>query len=176
MENIVLIGMPGAGKSTIGVVLAKIMGYQFLDSDLLIQEQKQKRLFELIEEYGNDEFLQIENQVNQSILVDRCIIATGGSAIYGKEAMEHLRNIGTIVYLDISYFSLKKRLGDLKKRGVTLKDGQTLKNLYAERVPYYKQYADIKVSCERRSIQKIALEIATKVKQFQNEKEDRESM
>ena len=166
MENIVLIGMPGAGKSTIGVVLAKIMGYQFLDSDLLIQEQKQKRLFELIEEYGNDGFLQIENQVNQSILVDKCIIATGGSAIYGSEAMEHLRNIGTIVYLDISYFSLKKRLGDLKKRGVTLKDGQTLKNLYAERVPYYKQYADIKVSCE----------IATKVKQFQNEKEDRESM
>ena len=106
----------------------------------------------------------------------RIIIATGGSAIYGSEAMEHLRNIGTIVYLDISYFSLKKRLGDLKKRGVTLKDGQTLKNLYAERVPYYKQYADIKVSCERKSIQKIALEIATKVKQFQNEKEDRESM
>jgi shikimate kinase len=107
MENIVLIGMPGAGKSTIGVVLAKIMGYQFLDSDLLIQEQKQKRLFELIEEYGNDGFLQIENQVNQSILVDKCIIATGGSAIYGREAMEHLKNIGTLYILILVIFPLK---------------------------------------------------------------------
>lgn len=165
MKNIILIGMPGAGKSTIGVVLAKIMGYQFLDSDLLIQETYHKRLFELIEEFGNEGFLEIENQVNCSIQVDHHVIATGGSAIYGKEAMEHFKQIGTVVYLDISYYSLKKRLGDLKKRGVTLKAGQTLKSLYQERTPYYKKYADIAVFCERRSIQKIAFEIVEKVKQ-----------
>ena len=98
-DNIVLIGMPGVGKSTIGVVLAKVLGYQFVDADLLIQEAEGKLLSELIEENGTDGFIEIENRVNSQIQTHRSVIATGGSVVYGKEAMEHLKSIGTVVYL-----------------------------------------------------------------------------
>ena len=124
--NIVLIGMPGVGKSTIGVILAKVLGYSFLDADLLIQEQEGKLLREIIEEKGTDGFIEVENRVNASIRADRAIIATGGSVVYGKEAMEHLKEIGRVVYLKVSYAILEKRLADIKGRGVVLKKGQTL--------------------------------------------------
>ncbi|WP_455721826.1 shikimate kinase [Agathobacter sp.] len=146
--NIVLIGMPGVGKSTIGVILAKMLGYQFLDADLLIQEQEGKLLREIIEEKGTDGFIQVENRVNASIEAKRAIIATGGSVVYGKEAMEHLKEIGTVVYLKVSYAVLEKRLADIKGRGVVLKEGQTLKTLYEERSKLYEQYADMEVSEE----------------------------
>ena len=116
--NIVLIGMPGVGKSTIGVILAKVLGYSFLDADLLIQEQEGKLLREIIEEKGTDGFIEVENRVNASIRADRAIIATGGSVVYGKEAMEHLKEIGRVVYLKVSYAILEKRLADIKGRGV----------------------------------------------------------
>ena len=141
--NIVLIGMPGVGKSTIGVILAKVLGYSFLDADLLIQEQEGKLLREIIEEKGTDGFIEVENRVNASIRADRAIIATGGSVVYGKEAMEHLKEIGLVVYLKLSYEDLKVRLGNLVDRGVVLKEGMTLLDLYNERVPYYEKYADI---------------------------------
>ncbi len=144
-SNIVLIGMPGVGKSTIGVVLAKILGYHFLDSDLLIQSREKKRLHQIISEVGTDGFLKIENDVNASIDVERTIIATGGSAVYGKEAMEHLKEIGEVVYLKASYGTIKRRLGNLEKRGVALKPGQTLKDLYDERTRLYEKYADVTV-------------------------------
>lgn len=146
--NIVLIGMPGVGKSTVGVILAKMLGYQFLDADLLIQEQEGKLLREIIEEKGTDGFIQVENRVNASIEAKRAIIATGGSVVYGKEAMEHLKEIGTVVYLKVSYAVLEKRLADIKGRGVVLKEGQTLKTLYEERSKLYEQYADMEVSEE----------------------------
>ncbi len=146
--NIVLIGMPGVGKSTIGVILAKMLGYQFLDADLLIQEQEGKLLREIIEEKGTEGFIQVENHVNASIEAKRTIIATGGSVIYGKEAMEHLKEIGTVVYLKVSYAVLEKRLADIKGRGVVLKEGQTLKTLFEERSKLYEQYADMEVSEE----------------------------
>ena len=146
--NIVLIGMPGVGKSTIGVILAKMLGYKFLDADLLIQEQEGKLLREIIEEKGTDGFIQVENRVNASIEAKRAIIATGGSVVYGKEAMEHLKEIGTVVYLKVSYAVLEKRLADIKGRGVVLKEGQTLKTLYEERSKLYEQYADMEVSEE----------------------------
>ena len=146
--NIVLIGMPGVGKSTVGVILAKMLGYQFLDADLLIQEQEGKLLREIIEEKGTDGFIQVENRVNASIEAKRAIIATGGSVVYGKEAMEHLKEIGTVVYLKVSYAVLEKRLADIKGRGVVLKEGQTLKTLFEERSKLYEQYADIEVSEE----------------------------
>lgn len=146
--NIVLIGMPGVGKSTIGVILAKMLGYQFLDADLLIQEQEGKLLREIIEEKGTEGFIQVENRVNASIEVKRAIIATGGSVVYGKEAMEHLKEIGTVVYLKVSYAVLEKRLADIKGRGVVLKEGQTLKTLFEERSKLYEQYADMEVSEE----------------------------
>lgn len=146
--NIVLIGMPGVGKSTIGVILAKMLGYQFLDADLLIQEQEGKLLREIIEEKGTEGFIQVENRVNASIKAKRAIIATGGSVVYGKEAMEHLKEIGTVVYLKVSYAVLEKRLADIKGRGVVLKEGQTLKTLFEERSKLYEQYADMEVSEE----------------------------
>ena len=132
MNNITLIGMPGVGKSTIGVVLAKVLGYQFLDSDLLIQKQERRRLREIIEEEGYMGFKEIENRVNASIDVNHTVIATGGSVVYCEEAMNHLRSIGTVVYLKLSLDSLAKRLGNLQCRGVLLKDGQTLKDLDEE--------------------------------------------
>lgn len=146
--NIVLIGMPGVGKSTIGVILAKVLGYSFLDADLLIQEQEGKLLREIIEEKGTDGFIEVENHVNASIRADRAIIATGGSVVYGKEAMEHLKEIGRVVYLKVSYAILEKRLADIKGRGVVLKEGQTLETLFEERSKLYEQYADIEVSEE----------------------------
>lgn len=142
-NNVTLIGMPGVGKSTVGVVLAKVLGYRFLDSDLEIQEQTGKLLHELITEHGDEGFLEIENRVNAGLQVDRSVIATGGSAVYGQEAMEHLREISTVVYLRLPYSKLKHRLGDLHQRGVVLKPGQTLKDLVDERSPLYEKYAHV---------------------------------
>ena len=152
-DNIILIGMPGVGKSTVGVVLAKVLGYQFVDADLLIQEAEGKLLSELIEENGTDGFIEIENRVNSQIQTHRSVIATGGSVIYGKEAMEHLKSIGTVVYLKQNLRVLQRRLRNLKGRGVVLKEGQTLADLYKERTVLYEKYADITVDQYKQTIQ-----------------------
>lgn len=144
-NNIILIGMPGAGKSTIGVVLAKIIGYHFIDSDLVIQERENRLLHEIIAAEGREGFLRIENEINASIEAERSIIATGGSVVYGQEAMEHFRRIGEVVYLKADYWTIEKRLGNLEKRGVVLSQGQTLQMLYDERCALYEKYADITV-------------------------------
>lgn len=141
--NVVLIGMPGSGKSTVGVVLAKYLCYRFVDMDIVIQEQEKRLLREIIAEKGNDGFMEIENRINAAFEAERTVIAPGGSVIYGKEAMEHLKDIATVVYLKLSYETLERRLGDLKTRGVVLKEGYTLRMLYDERVPLYERYADI---------------------------------
>ena len=159
MSNIVLIGMPGAGKSTIGVVLAKRMGYRFVDSDLVIQEKYGKLLHELIEENGVEGFWKIENDVNAGLKTDKSVIATGGSAIYGESAMEHLRNMATVVYLQLPLEEVAERLGDLSERGVTLKQGQDLESLYYERVPLYEKYAHVTISCQGKMLKDIAAEI-----------------
>ena len=160
MKNIVLIGMPGAGKSTVGVVLAKRMGMSFMDSDLVIQEQEGKTLHEIIEEKGTEGFLEVENRVNATIAPDNTIIATGGSVIYGKDAMEHLSQIGNVCYLKLSYESIDERLGDLAQRGVALKEGQSLMDLYEERTPLYEKYAKVTIECENKEIREIVNEIA----------------
>ena len=153
MNNITLIGMPGAGKSTIGVVLAKVLGYQFLDSDLLIQKQEKRRLSEIIEEEGYKGFKDVENRVNASIEAENTVIATGGSVVYCEEAMEHLKSIGTVVYLKLSLNALSKRLGNLKGRGVLLREGQNLTDLYEERTPLYEKYADITIDEENKNLE-----------------------
>ena len=145
MSNVILIGMPGVGKSTVGVVLAKKLGYSFTDSDLVIQQETGKLLHQLIEEKGEAGFLMLENEINASLSMDHHVIATGGSAVYGKEAMAHLRKTGCMVYLKLPYEELKERLGDLRERGVVLKEGFTLYDLFEERSPLYEKYADIVV-------------------------------
>ncbi len=162
-NTIVLIGMPGVGKSTVGVVLAKKMGYRFVDSDLVIQEKCGKLLHELIEEMGVEGFWQLENDVNASLREEKCVIATGGSAVYGAKAMEHLREKGTMVYLKLTCEELKQRLGDLNERGVTLRPGQTLEDLYEERRPLYEKYAHFTVECEGKMLREIVTEIAEAV-------------
>ena len=144
--------MPGAGKSSVGVILAKVLGYEFIDTDLVIQHREKRLLREIIADEGNEGFLAIENEVNATLEADKSVIAPGGSAIYGKEAMEHFKEIGTIVYLKLSYEDLAKRLGNLKGRGVVLKEGQTLKDLYDERSKLYEQYAEITVDESGRDI------------------------
>lgn len=161
-NNIVLIGMPGAGKSTVGVVLAKNMGLRFLDSDICIQEQENCLLHEIITRDGLEGFLSVENRVNASLNVENSVIATGGSVIYGKEAMEHLGQIGTVIYLQLPYEEIAERLGDLAKRGVALQNGQTLLDLYKERVPLYEKYADITIDCHSKPIREIVAEVAKK--------------
>lgn len=153
MNNITLIGMPGAGKSTLGVILAKVLGYQFLDSDLLIQKQEKMRLHEIIKKKGIDGFKEVENRVNASIQAENTVIATGGSIVYCEEAMQHFQSIGKIIYLKLSYETISKRLGDLHFRGVVLKEGQNLKDLYDERIPLYEKYADFVVDEEGKDLE-----------------------
>ena len=140
--NLVLIGMPASGKSTVGVILAKVIGYDFIDTDILIQRSEKKRLSEIIREVGVDGFLEVEARVNGSVEADHCVIATGGSAVYSEEAMRHLKKIGHIMYLKVDYETIRKRLGNIRQRGVALREGQTLRDLYDERVVLYEKYAD----------------------------------
>ena len=146
-KNLIFIGMPAVGKSTVGIVVAKRLGMQFIDTDLLIQEQEGKLLREIIAEKGQDGFLEIENRVNASVTPENAVISPGGSVVYCREAMEHYKKIGTVVYLKASYQTIKRRIKNPKKRGVVLKEGQSLRDLYYERVPYFEKYADITI-CE----------------------------
>ena len=150
--NIILIGMPGSGKTTIGTELSEKIGFGYVDSDSVIVAREGKRLSEIIAEVGREAFLDIEAKVNSELCADRCVIATGGSVIYRDYAMEKLRTLGTIVYLKLSYETIECRLGDLKARGVALKDGFTLRDLYNERIPLYEKYADIAVELDGKSV------------------------
>ena len=159
-NNVILIGMPGSGKTTIGTELSERIGYGYVDSDSVIVAREGKRLNEIIADVGREKFLDIEAKVNSEICADRCVIATGGSVIYREQAMEKLKTMGRIVYLKLSYESIASRLGDLQKRGVALKDGFTLMDLYHERTPLYEKYADISVDLTgldvQRSVEKVA--------------------
>lgn len=163
MKNVILIGMPGAGKSTVGVVLAKRLGYTFLDSDLVIQQKYGKLLHELIREHGVEGFWKIENDVNAGLTCNKTVIATGGSAIYGAEAMEHLRSIGTVVYLRLTLSQIEERLGDLTERGVTLREGQDLKALYEERTPLYEKYAHVIIDCDGQKVRELVTRIEREI-------------
>lgn len=162
-DNIILIGMPASGKSTAGVILAKFLGYDFVDTDILIQEHTGKLLHELISEHGMEGFKKIEESINASVDCQHSIISPGGSVIYGEKAMQHFQEIGTIIYLRLPYEELEKRLGNLKSRGVVLKDGQTLLDLYNEREPYYQKYADIIIDETGKSVEETIGEIAAKM-------------
>ncbi len=157
-SNIILIGMPGAGKSTLGVVLAKILNYAFIDADLLIQSQCDKTLQKIIDAMGPDGFIEVENEVLRTLVADRSVIATGGSAVYSEEAMNHLSSIGTVVYLKVSYEELENRLGGLHERGVVMKNGMSmsLSDLYDERSPLYDKYAEVTIDIDGLSVRDAA--------------------
>lgn len=152
--NITLIGMPGVGKSTIGVILAKIIGYEFVDSDIVIQKQEGRLLKEIIADVGNQGFLAIENRVHAEMDVTNSIISPGGSICYCRQGMEHLREISTVVYLKLDYPKLKRRLGNLTARGVVLKNGQNLYDLYKERTPLYEKYAHVVIDETNLNVEK----------------------
>ena len=173
-NNIALIGMPGVGKSTIGVILAKVLGYQFVDADLVIQKEEGKLLREIIAEVGTDGFIEVENRVNAGLMVEHSIIATGGSVVYGVEAMEHLKKIGTVIYLKLPYEELRVRLHDIKGRGVVLREGQTFLDLYKERVPLYEKYADLTVDESGCSVEQTVEKILGLKEQFSNKREGSE--
>ena len=142
-DNIILIGMPASGKSTVGVILAKLLGRDFIDTDLLIQRREARLLSEIIRDEGLDGFLSIEADVLSGIEASQSVIATGGSAVYGHNAMLHLKELGSVVYLEVDYAAIASRLDDIRSRGVVLREGQTLETLYRERVALYRKYADI---------------------------------
>ena len=176
MDNITLIGMPGSGKSTVGVLLAKKLGLQFVDTDLLIQEQEGCLLKDIIAREGAEGFEQIENQVNAQVQARYTVIAPGGSVVYCPEAMHHFKEISLVVYLRIGLGSLKARLGDLEASGVVLKNGMTLDELYAERVPLYERYADLAVDVDELSLGQVLeqfekLEEVRKISKHSKERE-----
>lgn len=159
MKNIVFIGMPASGKSTVGVVVAKRLGYKFVDTDLVIQEVEKRLLKEIIAEEGNEGFLRIEDRVNAEIQEERAVISPGGSVVYCENAMRHYKETGMIVYLHTSYETISNRLHNAKNRGVVLKDGQTLKDLYEERSALFERYADLSISEEGRDLEETIEEV-----------------
>ncbi len=166
MKNIILIGMPAVGKSTVGVVVAKRIGYEFIDTDLLIQKQEKRLLKEIIAQEGNDRFLEIENQVNRDLEAEYAVISPGGSVVYCEEAMRHFKEIGTVIYLHATYEDIYKRITNAKSRGVVLKEGQTLKDLYDERVKLFEKYADYTVSEAGLSLEETIEEVLELVEGF----------
>ena len=163
-DNIILIGMPASGKSTVGVILAKIIGYQFMDSDLVIQEQEGRKLHEIITEDGIEGFLTLEEQINAKIEAEHTVIATGGSVIYGKLAMEHFKKMGKIVYLQVEYEELMNRLHNIRQRGVVVRPGQTMEDLYQERSALYSQYADIVIQEKNDTPEQVIAKIISEMK------------
>ena len=158
-NNVILIGMPASGKSTVGVILAKILGYSFVDADIVIQKKEGRKLAEIIETEGIDGFIDIENKVNSEIEVEKTVVSTGGSAVYGKEAMDHYKNIGKVVYLKVSMDVLTKRLKNAKQRGVVMREGQSLVSLYNERVPLYEKYADIVIDEGDKTMEEVVADL-----------------
>ena len=163
-ENIILIGMPGAGKSTVGVVLAKTMGMKFIDSDLIIQERAGELLQSIIDRDGMDYFLEVEAASVMSIEAKGSVIATGGSVIYKEAAMKHLRSIGKVVYLSVAYEEITRRVDNITTRGIAIRDGATMKDIYEERQPLYKAYSDLSISCDGHSVEGVIEAIIQQLK------------
>ena len=141
-SNVILIGMPASGKSTVGVILAKLLAYDFIDTDLLIQRREGMPLKRIIAERGVDGFLEVEEAACLAMTAERAVIATGGSVVYGEAAMRHLKAMGRVIFLDVAFGALEARLTDLVGRGVVLREGQSLRQLYDERQALYLKYAD----------------------------------
>lgn len=163
MKNIILIGMPACGKSSVGVILAKTAAMSFVDTDLLLQEKEGRKLQYIIDNQGMDEFLKIEERILSSVNAENAVISTGGSAVYSERAMAHLKSVGTIVYLKLSLSEIDRRLKNIKTRGIAMGPGETLADLYDYRVPLYERYADITIDAEGLTIEETIAEILKRV-------------
>lgn len=162
-SNIVLIGMPGSGKSTCGVLAAKALLKNFYDTDLLVQGLEGERLQSIIDSKGIDYFLQREERAVLSLNLDATVIATGGSVVYSQRAMEHLQNQGKIVYLHLEYETMRDRIRNITTRGVVMKNGDTLLDMYKERLPLYQRYADVVINCDGNSVEQTVRQIVLSV-------------
>ncbi len=163
-KNIVLVGMPASGKSTIGVILAKELKYRFTDTDLVLQEATDQTLVEIIAQRGLEGFLQLENDTVAALEAHRSVIATGGSVIYGREAMEHLKAHGIVVYIQHRYEVIQSRLTNITTRGVAMREGETLYDLFRERTPLYEQYADVTLEADGLTTEQAVQEIIRLIK------------
>lgn len=161
--NIILIGMPGAGKSTVGVLLAKRLGYNFVDTDLLLQAEQQERLQEIIARVGLKEFKRLEESVCCQLTTMRSVIATGGSVVYSEPAMNHLSKMGQIVLIDLPLDILQERVNDMDSRGLVIGPGESYENLYIERQPLYKRYAEVTVEGAGKTVDAVAAAIEAHV-------------
>lgn len=166
--NIILIGMPGSGKSTCGQKVSQELGMSFLDTDALIIQNEGQSLSEIISHKGRLYFEQLEEQTVKTLYTRNCVIATGGSVVYSKPAMQNLKSAGIVIFLNISYSTMLKRVRNHKKRGIVLKDGYTLKDMYQERIGLYKEYADFTVDCNNNSVLSTIKQI---IKIYQDQKE-----
>lgn len=164
MNNIVLIGMPGAGKSTVGVLLAKTLGYAFLDTDLVIQEQEGRLLQDLVDALGVEAFLEREADAICSVRCCNTVIAPGGSAVCRERSMEHLRELGRIVYLHLPLEELERRLYNISTRGIAMAPGETLADLYNYRAPLYEKYADLTVEVGKQTLEETVDQVLSALK------------
>ena len=173
MANVVLIGMPACGKSTVGVLIAKQLGMDFLDTDVVFQVQQARKLQDMIEEIGIDAFLAKEEACVAGLGCDHTVIATGGSVVYGEKAMRHLHENGVVVYIRLPFEKIEKRLCNLATRGVTLRPGQSLRDLYDERIPLYEKEADIVFDPGEKDIRKTSEALAETLKTFMEARDGR---
>lgn len=162
-KNIILIGMSGAGKSTLGVLLAKALGMDFVDTDILIQQREKRLLQEIIDQEGIERFLCVEEAVLSDLKLYNCVVATGGSAVYSRKAMQSLRETGTVIYLSVPYEEVEKRVTNITTRGIVMKQGRSLKDAYEERLPLYRQFSDVVIDCTGRDIEGCVGEMIAKL-------------
>ncbi len=169
MKNIVLIGMPGSGKSTLGVLLAKALGYSFVDTDLIISKTANKTLQNILDEDGLDCFLELEKKVGEELECSKTVIATGGSMVMSSSAMAHLGSNASIVYIDVPFQEIKRRVHNIKTRGIAFRPNETLETVFETRQPLYEKYADItvKISDSGQSIEETVEALAQKLKNIQ---------
>lgn len=165
MKTIILIGLPGAGKSTIGVILAKSLGMNFIDTDIVMQERTGRLLQELIDDEGIDAFLAIEEDTALSLDADNTVIATGGSVVLSDRAMKHLKSKSNIIYLIISFEEMVRRLGNITTRGIVLFPGQSLSEMYDQRIPLYEEYADIRIGCSDGDFERILEAVVCEIRE-----------
>lgn len=164
MRNIILIGMPGAGKSTVGVLLAKALGMSFIDADLIIQQNTGNLLQEIIDKYSISKFLEIEESIILSLNIENSVVATGGSIIYSRNAINSLKRNGILIYLKLPYDEIERRISNIKTRGIVIGKDQKLMDIYNERIPLYEKYADIIIDCTGKNMEDIIIAVKSALK------------